>query len=301
LNRLGFQQRVDIKNIQGWLQYKTIKKWWIIRKTWNNLNFELADNLSDVALSRGGNFNNSIELTNFWNLGGGIYTDFNETYDDQETRGGPLVVIPVGQGWWFWLNTDSRKWWQINPSIEGGDSRDGHYNYYGLWLNIQPKSNIELSGGPGYMRSNGVSRWITYLTDENGQRTDDIFGEQHVRRFDVTIRGTYTFSKDLTLQIYAQPFMAAVDYNNFKRLIAPDKFEYVDTTIYRDFNWSSFNSNVVLRWEYRPGSTLFLVWTQSREDYNTLGDFRFKRDWDNLFDTIPGNTFLIKLNYWWSI
>jgi hypothetical protein len=122
-----------------------------------------------------------------------------------------------------------------------------------------------------------------------------------VRRFDVTIRGTYTFSKDLTLQIYAQPFMAAVDYNNFKRLIAPDKFEYVDTTIYRDFNWSSFNSNVVLRWEYRPGSTLFLVWTQSREDYNTLGDFRFKRDWDNLFDTIPGNTFLIKLNYWWSI
>jgi hypothetical protein len=101
--------------------------------------------------------------------------------------------------------------------------------------------------------------------------------------------------------------MASVDYRNFKKLIPPDRFEYVDTTVFKesdyqpDFNWKSFNSNVVLRWEYRPGSTLFLVWTQSRENYDTMGDFRFKRDWDNLFDTIPGNTFLIKLNYWWSI
>lgn len=157
------------------------------------------------------------------------------------------------------------------------------------------------------MRSDGVSRWLTALTDENGNRIDEIFGEQHVRRFDMTLRGTWTFTKDLSLQIYAQPFMAAVDYNNFKRLIAPDKFEYVDTSVYnemenpRDFNWSSFNSNLVLRWEYRPGSTLYVVWTQSRENYDTRGDFRFKRDWDNLFETIPGNTFLIKVNYWLSI
>ena len=157
------------------------------------------------------------------------------------------------------------------------------------------------------MRSDGVSRWLTYLEDENEERTDDIFGEQHVRRFDMTLRGTFTFSKNLTLQVYAQPFMAAVDYRNFKKLIPPDRFEYVDTTVYDekeeepDYNWKSFNSNVVLRWEYLPGSTLFLVWTQSREVSDGLGDFKFKRDWNNLFDTVPGNTFLIKLNYWWSI
>jgi hypothetical protein len=307
LNRLGYLQRADCKELSAWLQYKTTKKWWIVRKTWNNLNLDITDNLSGVRLTRGGNFNNSIELTNFWNLGGGTWLDFDTQYDDRETRGGPPSPIPIGQSWWFWLNTDSRKWWQLNPNIEGGDTRDGHYNYYGLWLSIQPKSNIEFSGGPGFTRSDGVSRWITYLTDENGKRTDDIFGEQHVRRFDMTIRGTWTFSKNLTLQIYAQPFMAAVDYRNFKKLIPPDRFEYVDTTVFKesdyqpDFNWKSFNSNVVLRWEYRPGSTLFLVWTQSREGYNTMGDFRFRRDWDNLFDTIPGNTFLIKLNYWWSI
>lgn len=308
LNRLGFLKRADAKEISGWTQYRTNRKWWIIRKTWTNINFSVGDNLSGVKLTRGGNFNCSIELVNYWNLGGGIWMDFDDTYDDRETRGGPLVVIPKGRSWWFWMNTDPRKWWRINPNINGGDSRDGHSIWYSIWLNLQPRSNIELSGGPGYLRSEGVSRWITYLTDENGERTDEIFGERSMERFDMTIRGTFTFSKDLTLQIYAQPFMAAVDYKNFKRLIPPDKFEYVDSTIFNekeyqpDFNWSSFNSNVILRWEYRPGSILFLVWTQNRDIFNSgVGDFEFRRDWNNLFSTVPGNTFLMKVNYWWNI
>ncbi len=307
LNHMGFLTRDNYREVWGWLQYRTTKNWWIIRKTWNNLNIGFADNLSGVKLTRGGNFNYSIELVNFWNLGGGIWRDFDNIYSDVETRGGPPAPVPIGQNWWVWLETDSRRWWQINPYFEMGDTWDGRFKTYSLWLNLQPRSNIEISGGPGYYRNDGVSRWLTYLEDENENRTDDIFGEQHVRRFDVTLRCTFTFSKDLTLQIYAQPFMAAVDYRNFKKLVPPDGFEYVDTTVYDekeeqpDYNWTSFNSNVVLRWEYRPGSTLFLVWTQSRETNGDVGVFRFRRDWNNMFDTVPGNTFLIKLNYWWSI
>jgi len=162
--------------------------------------------------------------------------------------------------------------------------------------------------GPEFYRCDGVSRWLTYLEDENENRTDEIFGEQHVRRFDMTLRGTYTFNKDLTLQVYAQPFIAAVDYRNFKKLVQPDGFEYVSSDVYDeekeqpDYNWTSFNSNLVLRWEYRPGSTLFLVWTQNRGTKKEgVGNFRFRNDWDNLFNTIPGNTFLIKANYWWTL
>ncbi len=307
LNHLGFFRRSGFKEIEAWLQYKTTKKWWLISKTYNNFNLDITENLSGLRLNQGWNFNNSIELVNNWNFGGGTWLDFDVTYDDRETRGGPAVKIPWGQSYWFWLNTDSRKWWQFNPNIEGGDTKDGHYNYYGLWFNFTPKSNLEFSGGPGYMHSRGVSRWITYLTDSDGNRTDDIFGEEEVERFDMTLRGTFTFTKDLTLQVYAQPFIAAVDYNNFKRFIPPDKYEYVDSTVFNereyhpDFNRKSFNSNLVLRWEYRPGSTLFLVWTQSRETAENIGNFKFRRDWNNLFDTIPGNTFLLKINYWWSL
>ncbi len=309
LNHMGFLTRNDYKEVWGWVQYRTTKEWWIIRKTWNNLNIGTADNLSGVKLTRGGNFNNSIELVNFWSLGGGIWRDFDNIYSDVETRGGPPAPIPIGQNWWVWLVTDSRRWWQINPYFEMGDTWDGRFKTYSLWLNLQPRSNIEISGGPGYYRSEGVSRWLTDLEDEDGDRID-IFGEQDMERFDMTVRATYTFTKNLTLQLYAQPFMAAVDYRNFKKLVPPDEFEYVDTSVYDendennqpDFNWKSFNSNVVLRWEYRPGSTLFLVWTQNRNTWEQgVGDFRFRRDWSDMFDTVPGNTFLIKINYWWSI
>ncbi len=308
LNHMGFLWRNDYKEAWAWVQYRTTKPWWIIRKTWNNLNIGVAENLSGVKLTRGGNFNNSIELTNFWSLGGGIWQDYDNMYSDRETRGGPPAPIPIGRNWWIWLATDARKWYQINPYFETGNTWDGHFIQYSLWLNLHPRSNIEFSGGPGYYKSEGVSRWLTYLEDGEGNRTDDIFGEQDMERFDMTIRATYTFTKNLTLQVYAQPFLAAVDYKNFKKLVPPDDFEYVDETVYDeaekepDFKWRSFNSNVVLRWEYRPGSTLFLVWTQNRNTWDQgVGDFRFRRDWSDMFDTIPGNTFLIKLSYWWSL
>ncbi|MGB2770673.1 MAG: DUF5916 domain-containing protein [Candidatus Zixiibacteriota bacterium] len=308
LNHMGFLTRDDNKEVWGWLQYRTTKQWWIVRKTWNNFNVNFTDNLSGVKLTRGGNFNNSIELVNFWNLGGGIWQDFDNIYSDRETRGGPPSPIPIGRNWWIWLETDARKWYQINPYFETGDTRDGHFITYSLWVNLHPRSNIEFSVGSGYYRSEDVSRWLTNLEDEDGNRTDDIFGEEYMERFDVTVRATYTFTRDLTLQAYAQPFIAAVDYRNFKKLVPPDGYEYVDETVYDeeeeepDFNWKSFNSNLVLRWEYRPGSTLFLVWTQNRDSWEQgVGDFRFRRDWNEVFDPYPGSTFLVKLNYWWSL
>jgi hypothetical protein len=98
-----------------------------------------------------------------------------------------------------------------------------------------------------------------------------------------------------------------VDYRAFKRLVPPDDFEAVDASVYDeeaeqpDFTWSSMNSNIILRWEYMPGSTLYLVWTQAREFTGDDDDFDLSRDWRNLRHTTGHNTFLVKLNYWWSL
>ncbi|UCF77993.1 MAG: carbohydrate binding family 9 domain-containing protein [Candidatus Eiseniibacteriota bacterium] len=307
LNRLGYLNRADLREGWGGLQYRTTGKRWIINKTWNNLNLGVTDNLSGVELVRGGNFNNMVEFTNFWMAGMYAWTDFEKTYSDLETRGGPPAPIPIGKSWSLWVETNSRKWWMVHAEVSAGDTWDGRYNSYHLWLQFQPRSNVELSIGPSYRRHWGASRWLTYLEDAEGNRTDEIFGEQSLDRLDATIRGTVTFTKNLTLQLYAQPFFAAVDYKNFKRLIPPDSYEYVDDAVYNeeveqpDYNWTSFNSNLILRWEYRPGSTLYLVWTQARESFRSIGDFQFDRDWDNLFGTGPNNTFLIKFSYWWSL
>ena len=307
LNRIGYLGRADSKNVWGWLQFRTTKKWWIVRRTWNNFNLGYNDNLDGVGLVRGGNFNNTIQLTNLWEVGGGSWVDYDRTHADTETRGGPPSPIPVGQNWWLYLSTDRSKWLGVFGQVGGGDTYDGHYNEYSMEVVLQPRSNIDLSVTPSYRNHWAVSRWLTYLTDAEGNRTDDIFGEQNLHRLDLTARGTVTFTRDLTLQVYAQPFFAAVDYGNFKRLVPPRSFEYVDSSVYDedeqrpDFNWTSFNSNVVLRWEYGPGSALYLVWAQTREAFRSVGYFDFGRDWNGLYDTEPGNTFLAKVSYWWSI
>jgi hypothetical protein len=302
LNRVGYLRRNGIKEISGWVQYRTNKPWWIVNRSWSGFYADRTDNLDGLRQNYGCDIDIDVQFVNFWSIDTGGWIDFGRTYFDWETRGGPPVPIPLGQSWRFSFNTDGRKWWEINPYVGGGDTWDGQFNIYQLWVNLRPRANVELSLGPSYREERDVSRWLKAIFDESGGR-QDIFGEQNLRRFDMTLRGTFTFTKDLTLQVYAQPFMAAVDYTGFKRLVPPDSYEYVDASVYDeavekpDFNWNSFNSNLILRWEYLPGSTLFLVWTQAREYSDNLGDFDLRRDLEGLFDTVPGNTFLVKLNY----
>ena len=302
LNRVGYLRRNGIREISAWVQYRTTERWWIVNRTWNSVYADRQENLDGLKQNYGFSFDSDIQLANYWMLSGGGWIDFGRTYFDWETRGGPPVPIPLGQSWNLGFNSDPRKWFEINPFAAGGDTWDGRFNIYGLWVNLRPLPNVEMSLGPGYREERHVSRWLTAVYDEQGDR-QDILGEQYLRQAEMTVRGTFTFARDLTLQVYAQPFMAAVDYSNFKRLVPPNSYEYVGDTVYDeeterpDFSRNSFNSNVVLRWEYRPGSTLYLVWTQVRDFAESTGDFDLGRDFDAIFNAAPGNTFLIKVNY----
>jgi hypothetical protein len=146
-----------------------------------------------------------------------------------------------------------------------------------------------------------------------------------------TIRLDWTFNPRLSLQLYLQPLLAVGEYDRFKELARPKKYEYnifgegESTISYSDadeeytvdpdgpgpaadfsfgnpdFNFKSLRGTIVLRWEYLPGSILYLVWTQNRVDYSHPGDFNFRRDLGDLF-TAPGdNIFLIKISYRWNI
>jgi hypothetical protein len=141
----------------------------------------------------------------------------------------------------------------------------------------------------------------------------------------VTTRVDYAFTPTLSLQVYAQPFVSAGRYSEFKRVDDPkaerydDRFESlaysraddavtldVDADgvaeVFRDpdFNFKQFRSNTVLRWEYMPGSALFLVWSQGRDHFLGNGDFDFQEDVRDLFGVAPENVFMVKLSYWMS-
>ncbi len=135
-----------------------------------------------------------------------------------------------------------------------------------------------------------------------------IFGRRDTRSLDISLRSSVTFTPNLSLQLYGQLFVASGRYDQFSLLQDRDTLTPFDGFPKRyDFSRRSFQSNVVLRWEYRPGSTIFIVWSQARSTRETIDPFdltgRSPYDTATLtrlgdtFDLFPTNVFLIKLNY----
>ena len=128
----------------------------------------------------------------------------------------------------------------------------------------------------------------------------------------LTWRLGYTFTPNTTLQVYASPFVSKGTYSDVRELDQPravsfsDRYKpYGDPVVTGNpggFNVQEFRSNVVFRWEYRPGSTLFLVWSQGREGGSDVsqGHDSFGGDLDNLFSQPANDTFLVKLSYWFA-
>jgi hypothetical protein len=128
----------------------------------------------------------------------------------------------------------------------------------------------------------------------------------HLNQKEVSLTGRvdYTLSPTLTFQLYAQPFVSKGTLSSMRELADPNAAAFDDrykpyAAAPGGFNFKAFNSTTVLRWEYRPGSTLFVVWTQGRQDFvPAMGPQSIKGDFEDLFDLHPNNTFLVKASYW---
>jgi hypothetical protein len=184
-------------------------------------------------------------------------------------------------------------------SFVASDGRGTANFEFGPSLSYRPSSFLKVSTGIRFSRNHDESQWV--------EETDDghyVFGRLHQQTFGVTGRLNYTVTPALSIQLYMEPFVSAGDYSNFKELVngrsksydgrfAP--FAYAENP---DFNYRSFRTTNVLRWEYRPGSTLFVVWQQGREDTLDHGTFNFSKDFGGVFDAPARNVFLIKWAYW---
>jgi hypothetical protein len=301
-NRLGYINRNSQWGDNGWLQLRSNKKFSIIKYIRLNFNYWYAKNLDGYRIEKGGNINGSLGFTNNWWLSAGRGIS-DKVYDDMETRGYGLWIQPSGTEFWINFNTNeaNKIFWELNYGQ--GEGRYGIYNAYSVWSNLRPRANLELSLGASFAPSRNLDYWMGI-----GQDTLPIFGSLDNDEFDLNLRGTYTFTRNLTLQWFTQFYFSTGDFDEIKKLIAADKYEPVDDTAYQidydrnDFNYKALNLNLILRWEYRTGSTLYLVWTHAREEsLDGFGQFKFSREFGDLFATPQANTFLIKANYWWNI
>jgi len=302
INDVGFHQRADEINQSVWFQIRDNTPGRFVRDFSINFNQWNGWNFGGDRRFWGANINAHWTFTNSWGFSTGV--NYNgQGFADRLTRGGPGGFTNAGVSQWINARTDDRK--RVFGGLNGAWYKDGH----GAWqadlapsVTIRPSSSLLVSAGLGYGRNHAQSQWVANLTQADGAHY--VFGKLNQTTWRLTARVNYTITPALSLQVYAQPFVSAGDYSGFKELSNgrsksyEGRYQPFAYTGNPDFNIRSFRTTNVLRWEYRPGSAIFVVWQQGRDDVSPLGEFQFGRDFGDLFEAPSTNTFLVKFSRW---
>jgi hypothetical protein len=338
INDLGFMGRTDYRTFNTLLGYQWNEPGWLGRDGVLYGYTYHAWNFGGDAFLHGGSLGSNITFHNF--MAAGLQAGWRpETEDDRLTRGGPTSIRPSSWDLSGWVDSDSRKAVQVgvnaalSRNTEGGEDRS-----FGGFVTYRPTSAVRLQVGPSYSRSFNRAQFVRSVTDAAATETYGaryVFGDLRQTTLSMDTRLDWTFTPTLSLQLFAQPFVAAGDFSGFKELEAPGTFDFAvygrdrgtirqaescdapaapgsDYVVdpdgagpggcfsfgERDFNVRSLRGNAVLRWEYRPGSVLFFVWQQQRDGFDAVGDFDFGRDTGELFSAPARNVFLLKATYW---
>lgn len=181
------------------------------------------------------------------------------------------------------------------------DAVGGRNRSLSTTVTLQPSGRLQLSTSARFESGTDIAQWIRNVDTTGDGVADHVFGTLRRQVIDLTLRGTYAINRDLTFQAYLQPFVAVGDYENIRRLARPRSFEFAPATIDNnpDFNRKSLNGNMVLRWEYLRGSTLFVVWNlNKRDNISDPGRFSPARDLRNAFGGETTHVLMVKASYW---
>jgi len=306
LNDIGFLPRTDAVSTHAVLQYlntdltkytREISVWVGKYQNWNFDRDMTANGMSS---------NIYVQLKNYWSvyMWGGGQADH---IDDRITRGGPAMIYRGHKYYGGGFESDSRKMFSGSLETERvADDFDGTFEGYWLSLTYRPTPAIRISLTPSYKRTHEVAQYVTQFEDEDAEET---YGKRYVfatldqRTLDIGIRTEWTMSSRLSAQLYLQPFIASGDYTGFKYLTRgrDDEFTATSEPFNPDFNFRSVRGSAVVRWEFRPGSAMYVVWNENRSDVVPVGDFRMRRDFGALPHAPSQDVFLVKFSYWLPI
>lgn len=331
LNDLGFLRQADRIMQWTWVGYRWNKPFGIFRSLRLNFNQWAGWNFGREMIFKGGNINGGGQFKNYWFFWGGVNRE-GSNLSTSALRGGPALKSPGAWNNWYNLSTDSRKNVQLgfggfNSWSDEGGSRTNNFRFS---VRLRPKDAVQLRINPFYTFR---KRDLQYLATQNFNGEDRfLFGRIAQKTLGITIRLDYSITSNLSIQYYGQPFISAGQYSQLKRITDSRANAYADrfqvfaddevqfnaddglfefdedgdgSTDYSidnpDFNFRQFRSNLVVRWEYHPGSTLFLVWTQERNGFENDSHFSFSKDLGNLFRDDATNVFLVKVSRWFSL
>jgi Domain of unknown function (DUF5916) len=269
-----------------------------------------------------------VTFKNFWNLSS--YVDvLPRAFNHSATRGGPTMATPSSWNWVVRLanNFGAKNSW-VGRVYYGKDELGGETYRLSGEISVRPSTRFQFSATPNYVRWMLPRQYVATFSSGGPAAT---YGSRYVfaridqPTFILQLRANFTLAPDLTLELYGEPFAAAGRYRGLgelaqARTLRLREYGTDGTTITRDasgnftvtdnggvdtlqipnpdFHILSFRSNAVLRWEWRPGSTLYLVWQQNREDFDQSGRLvGFKDLWET-FRAAGTNFLAVKVSYW---
>lgn len=331
VNDVGYQSRADVINAHAgggykWTETTRRRKYQeVIAALFGSADFD--GNVTGYGGYAGG-------YTQFINDFGWNYAVIavGESRNNRRTRGGPLTLNKPGFEIDNYFETNSAKplFFYLSGNYEAYPGADTWYWRVEPGFEWKPASNVTVGFAPELQRLLQDAQYVQTVDDPLATAT---YGRRYVfavldqTELSGNIRLNWAFSPSLSLQLYLQPLISVGDYDGFKELAAPGTYDFrvyregveydpETGTVYPDgpdgpappfevgqpdFDFVSLRGNAVLRWEFRPGSALFLVWTQERSDQEASGEFRLGSSLERLARADADNIFMAKLTYYFGL
>jgi hypothetical protein len=334
VNDAGFQSQTDrifhgMRVTRRWLEPGRVFRRFSVTSTFaQQWNFGGTRNYRSLYTGVSG------QLRNYWQFDVGA--NLNGTgMSDKATRGGPLMESPATWSANAWMGTDLRKTVAVAAASGYARSDEGGWEVeVGAEVQLRPSGAVRIGLLPGWSRGRSMAFYVTQRRDATATPTYGgryLFARLEQTEVDFTVRVDVALSPSLSIQLWAQPFIASGDYSGFKELARPASFEFLrygvdngstitfdeESNRYTvdpdgdgeapaigfdnpDFLFRSLRSNLVLRWEYLRGSTMYVVWNHGRSGGSTDPSFQLGDELGNLWRDDAQHTFLVKINYWLS-
>jgi hypothetical protein len=306
---VGHQRNEPRGNLQSWALYSA---------AWS------TSTHGGERIERVGNVRGEARLRSQWGGWVGVEHD-RGGFSPWELRGGPLLRREPETQVWGGVYSDGRRrlQGQIRAYVMARPASDSRATEASVYLSWRPVPRLRLAAGPRYGDRIEDQQWLGATANDPPSY---VFGRLQQRTLAMTTRLELAFTPSFTLQLYAEPFLSAGRVTRFQRVadatatarterftqidvvrVDGDRYEadldgdgVVERFASPDFGYRQFRSNAVLRWEYRPGSTLYIAWSQGRDARTGLGDFDPWRHARSLFSVRPDNVLMAKVSYWMS-
>ena len=327
LNDVGYLKTADLIQHSARIQYLDTGPGRLFRKRDLRLEEFGKYDFGREFLGEELHLHSDLTFNSNWAFSGLVVYD-SEQLDTRVLRGGPAISTPGSVNTWLTVQSDSSKAFQYGLQFDQAASRDGgsHYREIDPTFSARLLDIVNVEAKISYSRDVEDFQYAATASAAGSNRY--VMGRMNQQTLSTTVRFDINLTPELSLSYYGSPFVSTGRFSQFKLVTNPrasqydGRFRRLDATAvldsasnsYRvadpggaftfanpDFSWRELNSNLVLRWEYKTGSTVYVVWSQNRRNGDFLGDFSAGPEYRRLFGAHPNNTVLVKFNYWFSL